>query len=197
VRKTAQFLSATLLLAGFWFVTPDFCFADSFNPGDQIVATFTAAPNTADLLFFFNNDPLTVTGAPVLTLTLYNGASSLGAIVAPPFTSGGQNLFQGGFLSPTSPLVDPAPHTTVDFTSINNGTIAGTLVWTISGGSLSGFATSDFILYDAKNCGSLCFVPEFDISSQIKLQTATEPSSLLLLGAGMMLVVLAAARMKS
>jgi hypothetical protein len=179
MSKKTLFLAATLLVACF-------CFADTFNPGDQIIATFTTKPNTADLLFFFNNDPLTVSGAPVLTLTLYNGASTLGTIVAPPLPFGGNSFFGNLFQKVGSPLILPPglPHSTVDFTSINNGTIAGELIWTISGGSLSGFNTADFVLQIANTSNdNLGYSPlPLDITSQVTLVNVPEPSSLMLLG---------------
>src|SRR5215472_4390338 len=80
VRKTLAMLASVLLFSGF-------CLADTLDPAHQIVATFSTIPgNNADLLLFFNNDPLTVTGSPVLTLTLYDGGTTLGTIVAPPFS---------------------------------------------------------------------------------------------------------------
>lgn len=179
MRKTVLALGATLLLTGF-------CLADTLNSGDQIVATFTAAPNSADLLWFFNNNPVTVSGTPILTLTLYNGGTALGSIVAPPFVFGGNSYFQNFFEKPGSQYNNPAPPSTfVDFTSINNGTIAGILVWTVSGGSLSGFNLSDFILYDGISATPDSFAPQGDINFQISLQPIPEPSSLLLLGTGL------------
>jgi PEP-CTERM motif len=192
VPKMTQCLAAALLVVGLSFAYPGVCAADSLNSSDEIVATFTAASNTSDLLFFFNNTALTVTGTPELTLTLYNGATSLGSITAPPFEFGGNFYFEDVFESLTSTWdnVFPLPSASVDFTSINNGTIAGTLVWTISGGSVSGFDLSGFVLEDAANAGGGAYDVKGDISSKISLETvsgsAPEPSSLLLLGAGLL-----------
>ena len=124
--------------------------AATLNSGDQIVTTFTAAPNTSDILLFFSNDPLTVTGSPVLTANLYNGATLLGTYTAKPFVFNGITNLVVAFASLSGgsgvAMYSPAK---VDFTSINNGTISGRLVTTISGGSISGFNLGTFFLYDA------------------------------------------------
>jgi len=119
-----------------------------FNPGDQLITTFTAVPNTSDMLLFFTNDPLTVTGSPVLTTKLYNGQTLLGTYVASPFVYNGVAYFETGFV-PQGSGVSVVSASGVDFTSLNDGTINGRLVTTIAGGSISGFSLSDFVLYDA------------------------------------------------
>ena len=120
----------------------------TFAPGEQLVTTFTAAPNNSDLLLYYNNDPLTVTGSPVFNVSLFNGSTLLGTYTHGPFTSNGVLGFGATFESPSvhNPFLDTV---TVDFTSINNGTISGRLVVTVTGGSVSGFNPGHLILYDA------------------------------------------------
>jgi hypothetical protein len=143
------------------------------------------------MLLFYNNDHLTVTGTPVLTLTLFNGSTTLGSIVASPFVFAGTDYFENVFLSPTSGFINSlgVPAATVPFTSINGGSIVGSLIWTVSGGSVSGFSTSDFHLYDANSSGE-DYQPQGDITSTITLQSkpvgTPEPSSLLMLGVGLL-----------
>src|SRR5690348_8260108 len=49
----------------------------TLQPGAVLQVSFTAVANTSDLLLFFNNDALTVTGSPVFTTELYNGSTLL------------------------------------------------------------------------------------------------------------------------
>lgn len=125
-----------------------------WSAGERLVVTFTAAPNSADLLLFFNNDPLTITGSPVFTTNLYDGDTLLGTYTSAPFTFNGVSTFISAFASPGGgsggALYSP---TTVPFSSIEGGTIAGRLVTTISGGSVSGFNSGDLWLYDATSIG--------------------------------------------
>jgi hypothetical protein len=124
--------------------------AATFGPGDQLVLTFTAAPNTADLLLLFSNDPLAIVGTPVFTTNLYNGQTLLGTYSSRPFVFNGVSTFTVAFAAPGggsgASINNPV---TVPFTSITNGTIAGRLVTTVSGGSVTGFNASDVVLYDA------------------------------------------------
>lgn len=136
------------------------------------MATFTAAPNSSDLLLFFTNDPLTLTGSPVFSISLYNGATLLG-------TATQNQFFEGVFNAPGADLsifgVSPqAFEAQVDFASINNGTINGKIITTVTGGSVSGFSLNDFILEDGKSC-PLCFLPEGDITKTSLTLTQASP----------------------
>jgi len=53
----------------------------------------------------------------------------------------------------------------VDLTSIQDGTIQGLLRLTVSGGSISGVCTSDFVLYDAVSTSSSSYRPEGDLQN--------------------------------
>ena len=171
--------------------------ADTLNPGDQMIATFTATPNTADILDYFNNDPLTITGSPVITTSLYDGSTLLGTHTASPFAFAGQFFFVITFAAPGggsgAAMYSP---TTVDFTSIHNGTINGRLVTTVSGGSVSGFNLANFVLYDATSISTNSFTPLNNINrTSLFIQSAQSsatpiPSSILLtligvIGAGL------------
>jgi hypothetical protein len=175
--------------------------ADVLDATNEISATFTAVPNTSNMLLFFNNDPLTITGTPILTLTLFNGATTLGSIVASPFEYAGTPYFQNLFQSPTSTFTNTlgTPAETVNFTSINSGTIDGSMIWTVSGGSLSGFSISDFFLEDA-NAVTGGYEPLSDVTSTIKLESVPsptpEPSSLSLMMLGVGVVGLAGLALK-
>jgi uncharacterized protein (TIGR03437 family) len=151
--------------------------AVTFAPGDQLIITFTATPNTADLLLLFNNDPLTITGSPVFTTSLYDGQTLLGTYTAKPFVYNGVSTFICDFASPGGGSgVSMYNPTTVPFTSINSGTIAGRLVTTISGGSVSGFNLADVILYDASSVpGGYKPLPDIATTS-LTLQTNPAPS---------------------
>jgi hypothetical protein len=64
----------------------------TLGSGNELEATFTAVPNTADLLWFFDNTPLTVTGSPVISVELLNGSSALGT-----YTQTGASVLQTAF----------------------------------------------------------------------------------------------------
>jgi hypothetical protein len=126
--------------------------AATFGPGDQLIVTFTTMANSADLLLLFNNDPLTTNGSPVFTSKLYDGQTLLGTYTAKPFVFNGVSTFICDFAAPGggsgASIYNP---TSIPFSSINNGTIAGRLVTTVSGGSVSGFNVADVIFYDASS----------------------------------------------
>jgi hypothetical protein len=116
----------------------------ALNPGDQIVTTFAAQANTSNMLLYFNNDPLNVTGSPIFNVTLFNGGALLGTYTHAPI----ENTFVSAFVSAgVAPII--GGQTVVDFTSINDGAIKGRLITTVSGGSISGFNLADVVLYDA------------------------------------------------
>jgi uncharacterized protein (TIGR03437 family) len=135
-------------------------------PGDVLQATFTSVPNTSDFLVFFDNDAFTLTGSPVLTTELFNGTNLLGSVVSAPTTYNGIASFGAYFKSPSSIFEgSPGQATLVDLTSIQDGTIQGLLRLTVSGGSISGVCTSDFVLYDAVSTSSSSYRPEGDLQN--------------------------------
>jgi hypothetical protein len=152
MRKLSD-ISRIMTLAAALSISTTAVQAATFNPGDQLIITFTAAANTADLLILSNDDPLTVTGSPVFTTNLYDGNTLLGTCTAKPFIYFGESSFQQcAFATPAgangASFLNP---TTVPFTSINNGTIAGRVVTTVSGGSVSGFNVADVAFVDARS----------------------------------------------
>jgi hypothetical protein len=135
-------------------------------PGDVLQATFTSVPNASDLLVFFDNDPLTLTGTPVITTELFNGVNLLGSVVSAPITHAGINSFGVFFKSSSSVFAgDPGQSTVVDLTSMQSGTIQGLLKLTVSGGSIGGVCTSNFQLVDAQSASSTGYRFEFDLKN--------------------------------
>jgi uncharacterized protein (TIGR03437 family) len=132
-------------------------------PGDVLEATFTSVANTSDLLLFFGNDVFTLAGSPVITTELFNGTTLLGGLISAPLTFEGTTYFEATFQSLSSLYVPPPGQSAVvDLTSMQNGTIQGSLKVTISGGSISGFCMSDFVLYDAQGLSD-GYRPERDL----------------------------------
>lgn len=161
----------------------------SLSPGEELLTTFTSSPNTSDMLIFFTNDPLTLTGSPLITTKLFNGPDLLGTITAPPALFAGTEFYQNFFLTPSSPFVELGETATVDLSSMQNGTIKGLLEVTISGGSMSGFNLSDFVLIDAESVGSDGYRPQLDLNGGdafpvVTLVSTPEPAAwtLLLIG---------------
>ena len=160
--------------------------ATTIGPGDSLEATFSAVPNPSTLLFFFDVVPLVTTGVPVISAQLSNGASLLGT-----YTQTDAAYLTTGFESLATvfpPLADgPAP-TPVDFTSINNGTIAGKLLLTVTGGTIT-FKQSDLVLYDAVVTPD-GYRPRDDLRSiSYTVNTVPEPASLTLTALGLAEVV--------
>jgi hypothetical protein len=167
------------------------------TPGGTLQVTFTTHSNASDLLFFYTNDPLTVTGSPILTARLYNGATLLGTVTAPPYPFTGNQYFESGFRSPSSPF-NPSSGlladrmTTVDLTSLQNGTIQGRIEVTVSGGSISGFDTTHFVLYDAVGSGG-GFTPQNNVTGSPVTITATSVPTLTEWGSALLAILLMAA----
>jgi hypothetical protein len=142
----------------------------TLGPGVTLQATFTTAPNNSDLLFFFDNTPTITTGSPVVTVELLNGSTPLGLFTYAIGPTAFPNILQVGFasvgstftglqFSNTGPTIPRA-----DFTSINNGTIAGKLVVTVSGGTIT-FDESALVFYDAVSCAGGCDTPKTDVKN--------------------------------
>ena len=108
--------------------------ASTLVPGDIAEYTFTTNPITfpcaggCDTLLFSPNYS-GLTGAPVVTILLYDGSNLLGT-----FTSAA--CCSGAFVTAASSYGFGAP--IVDFTTILNGTIQGRLDLSVSGGSITG-----------------------------------------------------------
>lgn len=127
----------------------------SLNPGDQLVGTFTTKAATEDILLIQNGDALTVSGVPTLTTNLYDGQKLLGTYSSGPLSQNGVFSFLATFASPGggSGITLDSP-TTVDFSSLQAGTIQGSFVTTISGGSISGLYATDTAVIAAATTGA-------------------------------------------
>lgn len=162
--------------------------ADTLNPGSVLTISFTAAPNASDLLVFGSGFGMTATGSPTVTTSLFNGATLLGIANAPVLSFFGQQYFDSTFEKPGSQYTF-GPPITVDFTSINNGTIDGKLVLTVTGGSVD--YQQNFYLQDAESCGTDCYTPKFNLGitrydlSSAGPSSAPEPASFCLAGAAL------------
>ncbi len=140
--------------------------SSTLAPGDVLTATFTSIANISNLLLFFNNDSLTVTGAPVILTELFNGTNLLGLVASSPLLYEGTYSYSSEFGS-----------TFADLSSMQNGTIQGVINVTVSGGSISGFCISDFVLYDAESVSN-GERPEHDLRNiRITLTSGSVPSS--------------------
>jgi hypothetical protein len=160
------------------------CVGDTLSPGETLEVTFTAVPNSADMLFFFSNVPLTNTGSPVITTELLDGTPLLGTFTE--FTDRG--FFQAVFESPSgvytaSTPSSPAP-TRVDFTDINNGTINGRLTVSVTGGTIN-YDANDLILYDAKSLSAADISSLGDLTKTSTIVVTPEPGVASLLGIGL------------
>jgi hypothetical protein len=133
--------------------------AATFGPGSQLVATFTIKANSADLIFFFDNDIATFTGSPVFTTSIYDGQTLLGTTTYTVPVSGA--TFVANFSSPTSPYQAAA---TIPFGAINGGTINGRIVTTVSGGAVTNFNPARVFLYDAQSKSAYSYVPLGDVT---------------------------------
>jgi hypothetical protein len=151
----------------------------TLGPGATLQATFTTAPNTSDLLFFFDLTPAVTTGSPVVTVELLNGSTPLGLFTYAIGPTAFPNILQVGFasvgstytalqFSNTGPTIPRA-----DFTSINNGTIAGKLLVTVSGGTIA-FNESQLVFYDAVSCAGGCDTPKTDVQNVIYSTSPTQ-----------------------
>ncbi len=125
------------------------------GPGDQLVTTFTAQLNASDLLLFFNNGPLTVTGSPIFNVNFFNGGALLGTF------SDALSWTPSLVLAAAPARVRFAGQAAADFTSIDDGSISYRMVTTVSGGSYLGFNLANIVLYDALALqGDGSFTPE-------------------------------------
>jgi len=121
------------------------CGCSTLGPGDTLEATFTSVPvPAADVLAMGSIDLITSTGAPVTTAELFNGANLLGTTGA-IMSSQGNYYLSVLFKSPTSLYPGGA---VADLTSMQNGTIQGSIKVTVSGGAISGLCLPDLNLVD-------------------------------------------------
>lgn len=134
--------------------------ADTLNPGSTLTITFAAIPNQSDLLIFGSGEFFTATGSAVVTTELFNGNSLLGRVTSPVLEFSSQQYFTAYFKKAGSQYTFDSP-TEVDFSSINDGTIAGKLVVTVAGGSLN--YQTNFYFQDGESCSSDCYTPKYNV----------------------------------
>lgn len=172
-----------------FFMTNSICRGGTLSPGETLIATFTASPNTSDMLLFFFPDPITITGDPIITTDLFNGTVFLGAYVAAPYYNSTVSQYHpvgfyylAWFEGPSSPFSDSNP-TVVDLTSVQNGTINGLVEITASGGSISD-TFNDFAdnlaLWDPQSAGSDGYMIHTDLTRTSQTLTTPEPSTAVL-----------------
>jgi len=171
-RKTGVAISLGLLS----LALPGAASADTLNPGSTLTISFTAAPNSSDLLIFASDWGFSATGSSTVTTQLFNGNTLMGTAIS-PVASFGQQYFENYFAKPGDQYTYDSP-TAVDLSSLNNGTINGKLVVTITGGSMSYY--QNFYLHDAQSCGSGCYMPAYNVgitSYQLSDSPASGPAA--------------------
>lgn len=115
----------------FLFLWSTSVFAATLTPGEIAQYTFTTdpisspCPGTCDTLFF-SAGYTSLSGAPTLTASLFDGTTLLGTFTSATFG-------EATFLSSGS-LLSNAAAPVVDFTNILNGTIDGIIELSVSGG---------------------------------------------------------------
>jgi hypothetical protein len=113
--------------------------AATVAPGGSFDVTFTTVPGSvSDIIAFYDGLDLITTGSPQISVQLFDGATLLGTYTE----YAGVDFISTGFESTGNPLtitssLGPLPYTRIPFTSIDNGTIAGKFVLTVTGGTIS------------------------------------------------------------
>jgi hypothetical protein len=139
-------------------------------------------------LIFGSGDFLTATASAVVTTELFNGNSLLGTVTSPVLEFFSQQYFTAYFKKTGSQYTFDSP-AEVDFSSINDGTIAGKLVVTVTGGSLN--YQTNFYFQDGESCSSDCYTPKYNAGitgfslSGPPVTVAPEPTSATLGGIAM------------
>ena len=159
---------------------------DTIGPSNSLVATFTTVPNSSNMLLLFDNSPLTTTGSPIISVQLYNGASLLGGYTE----NAGATFLVAEFESLGGPSYCCNPYgpvpTQVSFTSMTDGSVAGRLLLTVTGGTIS-FNEGDLVLEDALIVASNSYSPRGDLRniSYLVVATTPEPVSGMLVAVGL------------
>jgi hypothetical protein len=157
--------------------------ATTIGAGSSFVATFTVAPNSTDMLWFFDNTALTNTGSPVISVQLFNGSTLLGTYTETVAAALLVSAFESTGSQYTAALFGPPP-TRVNFSSINTGGSNDTLVLTVAGGTIT-FNNSDLVLYDGLSASPNSFAPRADLSNiSYTVVSAPEPGGSVLGGLG-------------
>jgi uncharacterized repeat protein (TIGR01451 family) len=181
-RSGARFFRI-VFLAGYLSMQA-FAIAVQSPGGEQtsLVITFTVPANSGADLLFFRDKITTLFGSPVVTARLFNGNTLLGTSTQNgPVGAGAEGSIVMAFKSLTSPytlalgspLVQPTP---VDFTSIDNGTIVGVLVITVTSANAGDRAVVDFKAGACSQnaiCGDLSVIngKSVDPTSEVEIGT--------------------------
>src|SRR4051794_4011709 len=130
--------------------------AGTLSQGRALEVTFSASSSSSDVLLFFHNDPVTVTGSPVITTELYEGRTLIASTSNPPDFTGGGLRYIAIFQAPTATYNGwlggwSGRTATTDLTLLSKGTNQGRIRVTVAGGSISGIDTEAFRLQDARS----------------------------------------------
>jgi uncharacterized protein (TIGR03437 family) len=146
------------------------------GPNQSLVATFTAAPNDADMVWLFDNTNLVTSGTPTITGQLFNDGSLLGTS-----TQTESAILTMIFESPSSRFTSFAEGlfpTQVDMSSLNQGTTTACMVVTVTGGSI-GLSLGEVVFYDALSISSISFQPLSDFTvTNMSIAGAPTPATL-------------------
>jgi hypothetical protein len=143
--------------------------------------TFTASPNSSDMLVFFYNGG--GSGGPSggqAIVSLYDGAMLLGTYQYP--TAPGFTVINTFFKAVGSPYVANPAAAVVNLGAMNSGTINGRLTVTLSSGSWTNFNTSAWVLEDANASGANAFAPHQNLHVSGTQVITPEPRYSFLLG---------------
>lgn len=161
-------------------------FGATIDPSTSLVTSFNTTPNTADMLWFFDNTNLVTTGSPVISFQLFDGVTLLAT-----YSQTGSQVIEVAFDTPSAPFDAPLfvgpPPSMASFSSINNGTIDGRLVMSVMGGSIT-FNLADIVLKDATTVAldSFTFLPDVtNVAFDFAATALPEPDTSFLIGLGL------------